>query len=161
MGYLPDQPYGWIKNPRRLRQGVLVRQCTTCKGEFPNTAAYFYRKAPTKGLLARCKGCKKAERAKYGREHNRTPETGLAWQRRTRLRRLIASGKPPAPRHFWTTYRVAAEIGTLPEYVCLLARRGRIPAVRHLGRYWRFDPAEIARIRGERDWHEYAIQAAD
>lgn len=151
VAYVPEQSYGWVKAPRRLRQGVLIKQCTVCRGEFPATADYFYRKSPLGALLGMCRSCKNAQRQRFPRTERNAgdPNVRLKNQRRWRRRRQAAAGKFPAPRHYWTAVRVAAELDAPPEYIYRWARQGRIPAVRHLGRYWRFDPAAIAKVRDD------------
>lgn len=150
MGY-----YGFIQRPRVLAQAALLRQCSSCKGEYPNTDEYFYRRTKFWHLEGQCKACRRAAAREWKRHHPRQQARPASYGRRKsqeyRDRQLAKAGYPVAPRHYWGSLRASVELGVRQETLSLWAKGGRVPAVRHGKTRWRFDPATIRALARERE----------
>lgn len=164
MPYEPDRPYGWVREPvpLRVRDDGPLKVCGICKVAKPRTSEFFYyKRAGT--LDYRCKECHKrtSEERRKARGHKHSPdvvERKRLTRSRLRWHRNAEAGFPAAPRRYWNSQRAAAELGLLEDTLRKYVRQGKVPAVRHGRRLWRFCPETIRALARR---YEDAQEAAD
>lgn len=154
MPYEPLHHLNFVKQPTigntnhpANRGKRATRTCKDCHEPFPLNARYFYLRSPGR-YSCRCKKCHNKKRAEYKRSplSSAAREHKARYKRQYTRRKYIEIGKPPAPRHYWTVQRAAAELEIDPRRCYELIWRGELSTVRHFGRWLRVNPAEVRRL---------------
>lgn len=161
MPYEPERPYGWIKTPSAMkeRRERTEKPCIKCGRVLPCTEAYFRRRKPEGGaLLNVCRACaskeasaNKKKRKEEGKLKPIDLEYHRRWARRQREMANVLAGYSYAPRRWWNTARVSAELGLREERVRELIRQGAFVAQRHGRVQWRCEPESVLAYRDARN----------
>lgn len=155
MPYEPERPHGWVLKPvpmsRAHPERPTEQTCHLCQRTLPFTEEFFYKRRPVGTALRRvCRDCEKRRSRDYKRRQRADgtlAPTDRAyasmWAKTKRRNENRAQGYTYAPRHWWTSYRAATEIGVCVEQVRAWIRQGRLPAQRSGRHEWRLDPQVV------------------